>query len=272
MASVCPISSFLMLIDAHNHLQDVRFAGKQDEIIDTLRKVGVTSCVVNGTEPSDWSAVAELATNHADFVIPSFGLHPWKTKGRADNWFELLRDFLNRLPHAGVGEIGLDRWIEDHDIEDQTGVFEAQLQLAAEMDRPCTVHCLRAWGQLLKLLASCRTLPRFLVHSFGGSIETGMKLADMGAYFSFSGYFLDPRKSKVVDVFRQLPQDRILVETDAPDMLLPGKERLYGVDDKVNHPANLVQIRHRLIELIEISSDQLNTNTRRWLGMDADRE
>jgi len=225
-----------------------------------MQEAGVTSCVVNGTEPVDWAAVAELAETYPGFVLPSFGLHPWKVKGRAGDWFETLREFLNRFPNAGVGEIGLDRWIEGHDIEDQLIVFRDQLNLAVELDRPCTIHCLRAWGQLLKELKSRESLPRFLVHSFGGSIETGRKLAELGAYFSFSGYFLHARKGKVVEVFRQLPLDRILVETDAPDMLPPDRDRPFG-NDAVNHPANLARFQQRLIELTEVSARQLADNT-----------
>ena len=251
------------MIDAHNHLQDPRFDGDQDAIVEAMQQAGVTSCVVNGTEPADWSAVAGLAESYPNFVCPSFGFHPWKVKGRAENWFETFREFLQRFPNAGVGEIGLDRWIEDHDIDDQLIVFRDQLDLATELNRPCTIHCLRAWGQLLKELASRKSLPRFLVHSFGGSIETGRKLADLGAWFSFSGHFLHARKEKTVEVFRQLPRDRILVETDAPDMLPPESDRLYG-DEHANHPANLARIQMRLIELTGVTTEELEANTMRW--------
>ena len=251
------------MIDAHNHLQDPRFDGDQAAIITTMQDVGVSSCVVNGTESADWSAVAKLAESYPKFVLPAFGLHPWKVKGRAEGWLETLRDFLTRFPSAGVGEIGLDRWIEDHDIDDQLVVFRKQLDLALELSRPCTIHCLRAWGQLLKELASRESLPRFLVHSFGGSIETGRKLADLGAYFSFSGHFLHSRKEKVVEVFRQLPKDRILVETDAPDMIPPESDRPYG-NDVINHPANLARIQKRLMELTGVTAEELEANTRRW--------
>lgn len=232
-----------------------------------MKDVGVSSCVVNGTEPADWPVVAELAKSHPGFVLPSFGLHPWKVKARGENWVEMLRNFLDKFPNSGVGEIGLDRWIEGHDIDDQLIVFRSQLDLAVELDRSCTIHCLRAWGQLTKELNSRDSLPRFLIHSFGGSIETGRKLSSLGAYFSFSGYFLHPRKEKVVEVFRQLPQDRILVETDAPDMLPPESDRPFGdcEDDAINHPANLARIQQRLCDLIGITSDQVADNTNRWL-------
>lgn len=230
-----------------------------------MRENGIIGCVVNGTECGDWRDVSELAECHSGFVIPSFGLHPWKVKDRPDDWLNQLREYLMRFPNAGVGECGLDRWIENFDIDDQRDVFRDQLRLATELDRPCTIHCLRAWGLLLEDLNDADALPSILLHSYGGSIETAQKLVELGAYFSFSGYFLRERKRKVVDVFRQIPRDRILVETDAPDMIPPEHDRPFG-DEALNHPANLARVEPRLVELLGIKSDQLVENTFRWLG------
>ena len=259
-----------MLIDAHNHLQDPRIDSTRETIVEQMQLSGISACVVNGTEAADWPKVAALAECYPRFVLPSFGLHPWKVgdrhqSGGAGKWLIELESLLQKFPTAGVGEIGLDRWIEGHDIEDQQEVFAAQLRLAANHDRPCTVHCLRAWGPLLQVLESANRLPRILVHSFGGSIETGRRLAKLGVWFSFSGYFLHPRKEKVVEVFKQLPVDRILVETDAPDMLPPESDRPFG-GSELNHPANLARIEQRLSELVGISPEQLIANTRDWWG------
>lgn len=254
-----------MLIDAHNHLQDSRFDHDRTGIIAQMQSEGISACVVNGTEPADWPKVAELAKRYPNFALPSFGLHPWRVKGRAEGWLTELESLLQKFPTAGVGEIGLDRWIEGHDIEAQQEVFTAQLALAVKYNRPCTIHCLRAWGPLLSVLESADHLPRILIHSFGGSIETGKRLAKLGVWFSFSGYFLHPRKEKVIEVFKQLPTDRILVETDAPDMLPPESDRPFG-NDEVNYPANLTRIQQRLSDLIGISAEQLISNTRNWWG------
>jgi TatD DNase family protein len=252
-----------MLIDAHNHLQDPRFDGDREQIVSEMKSVGIDCCIVNGTEPSDWQSVVQLAHQHPTFVRASFGLHPWKIKARPVDWFEQLRGFLLQFPNAGVGECGLDRWIENHDIEDQRIVFRAQLALAQELDRPCTIHCLKAWAPLMEELRQAKALPRFLLHSFGGSIETAKELVALGGYFSFSGYFLHPRKRNLVEVFRQIPSDRILLETDAPDMLPPDSHRKFG-DDVRNHPANMSAVYERFFALTSINTEQLYENTDRW--------
>ena len=75
----------MRLFDAHNHLQDARFGGQQDELIADCAAVGLTKMVVNGTRESDWPDVAALAKRH-DCVLPSFGLHPWFVHERTADW------------------------------------------------------------------------------------------------------------------------------------------------------------------------------------------
>ncbi len=247
------------MIDAHNHLHDPRFGNRQSDLIREMKDVGITACVVNGTSEADWPAVHQLAKEHPDFVIPSYGLHPWKVAERSADWIDHLRALLEEDPRVALGECGLDRWMTDPNLEEQHLVFRQQLALAAELARPITIHCLRASGPLLEELKAAPILPRFLVHSFAGSLETAKELVKLGAYFSFSGHFLHPRKEKVRAVFQNLPADRILVETDAPDMPPPG-------EGKINHPKNLRVISSQLASLTGISEALFQKNTEHFLS------
>lgn len=229
--------------DAHNHLQDDRFAGRWDEIVSAARAAGVAKMVVNGACESDWPAVLELARKFPDLVIPSFGYHPWYIGERTANWEKNLRGFLDAIPSA-VGEIGLDRWKPDLPWDGQEEVFIAQLRIAAERNLPVSIHCLQAWGPLVQILErEPRPARGFLLHSFGGSTDTMKRLANLGAYFSLPGYFAHERKTKQRETFLRVPPDRLLIETDAPDQLPPpGRitHPLAGTDGKpLNHPANL---------------------------------
>src|SRR5688572_27524808 len=105
------------LIDAHNHLHHERLVPHRDGIFAALADLGVEHAVVNGTCEGDWDAVAAMAAERS-FVIPSFGLHPWSVPERSSQWVERLRALLEAHADAGVGEIGLDRWIEGYDLED----------------------------------------------------------------------------------------------------------------------------------------------------------
>jgi TatD DNase family protein len=252
------------MIDAHNHLQDSRFKGDQDKVIAMMKSEGMTACVVNGTCEKDWPNVARLAECHPDFVVPSFGLHPWKVAERSPSWLETLKGFLDSHPGAGIGECGLDRWMKAPDLDDQHDVFRAQLALAKDLDRPATIHCLKAWGPLLDELLSLPSLPRFLLHSYGGSREVAHQCLKLGAWFSFSGYFLHPRKEATRAVFAELPIDRILVETDAPDMMPPEPKYQFG---KLNHPANLPSIAGELAALCRCPVDTFSQNARQFFGL-----
>ncbi len=158
------------MIDCHLHLQDQSFSGNLDEIMSVSRKAGISTQVVNGTCPEDWNAVANLAGKFQE-VEPSFGLHPWKINQAGKGWLETLEDWLLKFPNAGVGEIGLDRWIKGHDLAAQSRAFVAQLELAGRHDRPVSVHCLKAWGSMSNSIDRVGTPLRILFHSFTGPVE-----------------------------------------------------------------------------------------------------
>lgn len=245
------------MFDAHNHLQ--RFT-HPDEVIATMREVGVATCVVNGTSEEDWHEVARLAEDYPDFVLPAFGLHPWFVSKRSSDWLDVLQTYLDRFPEASVGECGLDRWIDEPGIDEQFECFLPQIRLARENGRALTIHALKAWGPLMEAFE--REDPPsvgFLMHSFGGSLEVMKRLLDLGARFSFSGYFLHPRKATLMDVFRQIPTDRLLIETDAPDMPLPDEFVRFPTNDKQNHPANLISIASALSDRLGQAEEDLCT-------------
>jgi TatD DNase family protein len=237
--------------DAHNHLQDDRFTGRQPELLAACEKAGVKKMVVNGACESDWPQVLELARTNK-IVLPSFGYHPWYLHERTDGWQKALEGFLDAVPSA-IGEMGLDNWKPGLNFVGQEEVFLAQLQIAAERNLPVSIHCLQAWGRLLELMQK-HPLPAcgFVLHSYGGSAEMIPALAKLGAYFSFPGYFLNGRKLKQRETFKKVPPDRLLIETDAPDQHLPPEKVLFPLVDEngkpLNHPANLPAVYSGLAE------------------------
>jgi len=205
--------------------------------------------------------VLELARRHS-FVLPSFGLHPWYLEQRTDQWIDALNRHLDAVPSA-VGEAGLDRWIPNAERALQEDVFLAQLRVAAERNLPLSIHCLKAWGRLVELLES-HPLPErgFLLHSYGGPAEMIPRFARLGAFFSIAGYFAHDRKARQRDVFRSVPPDRLLIETDAPDMSPPDRLRVFslGSDDDgrpINHPANIQSIYRFVATVLEQPLERL---------------
>jgi TatD DNase family protein len=259
--------------DAHNHLQDERFAKNRGELVATAVGQGVTKMVVNGSCEEDWPLVRALAKEFPQ-VLPSFGYHPWYLHERTADWKQQLVQFLEDLPSA-VGEIGLDRWKPELPYEGQEETFTWQLHLAAERNLPASIHCLQAWGRTHDLLRdNPRPVRGFLLHSYGGSNEMVAPLAKLGAYFSFPGYFMHERKERQREAFRVVPLDRLLIETDAPDQSLPDAANRFPLNDTagepINHPANLAAVYEFVAKergmLLEGFASQMEENFLRLFG------
>ena len=260
-----------MFFDAHNHLQALRFGGQQAELLAECPEVA--RMVVNGCSEEDWPAVAALAEAHRQ-VLPSFGYHPWCIHERSDDWEAELNRMLDAHP-AAVGEIGLDRWKEGLDYEGQEEVFVNQLRIAAERNLPASIHCLKAWGRILELLQEGPVPERgFLLHSYGGPTEMVQAFAQLGAYFSFPGYFLRAAKGRHREAFKSVPADRLLIETDAPDQRLPDALNAYPLTDSagepMNHPANLPVVYQGVAKILETPlvafTEQVEDNFERLFG------
>lgn len=243
--------------DAHNHAHDAWLTPHRERIAAQLGALPLEAAVVNGTGESDWPEVLELARRHR-WVRPSLGLHPWDCGNRSPDWASSLECLLAEHPEAAVGEIGLDRWILDRarpddprlaglrraPLAEQREVFKFQLQLAVRLDRAATIHCLEAWGALLEDLRAA-PLPRrgFLLHAYSGPAEMIRDFAGLGAYFSFNGSFLEERRGRHRELYRSMPRERLLIETDAPAMAPPTPWRTHKLPrvegQEVNHPGNI---------------------------------
>ena len=279
----------MKLYDAHNHLQDEWLAPHLEKIALQLPALGLRRAVVNGTCETDWPQVAELAKRFP-WVCPSFGVHPWLAGNRTPAWRAQLEVHLAAAPSAYVGEIGIDRWMLDDakpddprlrglrraPLAEQVAVFAEQVRLAAAFNRPATIHCLHAWGTLAEVLKR-EPLPSrgFLLHAYGGPAEMVGGFVERGAYFSFNGYFLGPRKERQQQVFRMIPAERLLVETDAPSMPLPAEWRTHKLPRNsdgqiVNHPGNLEAVYTGLAALRGVAvadlADQVEANFQRLFG------
>jgi TatD DNase family protein len=128
-------------------------------------------------------------------------------------------------------------------MEEQEEVFKAQMALAVRLERAVSIHVRGAWGRLLELLDEVAIPERWMVHCFGGSLEVARVLLRRGAYLSFSGTVTRVNNRRAVEVLPEVPFERLLVETDAPD-LLPR-----GATGPLNEPANVVRVVERVAEI-----------------------
>lgn len=253
-------------IDAHLHLQDSRFAGKTDMVIDKACTAGVCRLFCNATKEEDWSRIVELSRFYS-WVIPFLAIHPWYADNAAKGWEVRLYDTLASCRYgAGVGETGLDRARPD-DFARQVTMFETHMEIAASLDLPVAVHCVRCWGKLIETLesfAAGRKLPQTMIHSFSGSMESMKRLTDLGCYISYSSRIADPEQTKTREIFSKTPINLLLLETDAPDQINPAVADQEILITRFNEPIVITSVYQAAAQLrnlhIEDFADQLWQN------------
>jgi TatD DNase family protein len=237
------------LFDAHVHLADERLTSSLPEILASYEDIQLGKAVLVGTSPADWPEVFTIAT-HDERFIPAVGLHPWKVNAAPDDWQDQLLHYLEKGVTV-IGEIGLDQWIEGHDIERQREAFAWQLSRAAERNLPTSIHCLKAHEPLLHILRSTQLPERgFKLHAYNGPVDTIQPLLDLGAYFSVNAGQLKPNAKKIYELIQLVPDDRLLLETDAPNFPPLPEHREFALDDPdLCHPGNIRAAYRALAEL-----------------------
>jgi len=254
------------MFDAHTHLQDSRLTAVFDEVVARAARAGITGICSCGTAPGDWGATARLACAAFPFtVVPGFGVHPWYAGHLPPDWLACLEEHLAAHPGAAVGEIGLDGVRGDVPPERQEETLAMQLGLAVRLQRPVVTHGARAWERLAEVLKPfARDLPGVMAHGFGGSSEQLRVFLGMGGVVSVSGSVCNPRAEKIREAARRIPDDRLLVETDAPDLFPPGGVSAgFGRDGKpLNQPANLARVLTELSALRNVPPETLAVLTR----------
>ena len=171
--------------------------------------------------PEDWNFVDELAALD-DRIIPFWGVHPWYADKLEEGWEREFEGFLKDR-RGGIGEIGLDKARPGNGLDRQIKIFRQQLEIAGRLSRPMAIHCVQAWGDLVRILREdVGSAARFMIHSYRGSVETLRELVKLGAYISFSWKWLRAGTPDMMALVREVPDDRLLLETDFP-YTEPGK-------------------------------------------------
>ena len=230
------------LVDAHCHFDFPRFDGERDQVLAEARSLGVSKLVVPGVRRADWGRVMAQSDVY-EGVFYCLGIHPWFVAEHGQSDLELLREQLRRRPAkcVAVGECGLDRLRGD--LTFQLPWFEAQLDLAMELDLALVVHSVRAHDEVAAVLRRKRIDVPVLVHGFAGSYQQAVRLVELGCYIGVGGVITHPRAVKSRDAVAQLPLSSLVLETDAPDMA-PA-----GVAKGRNSPTYLPRILQVLAEI-----------------------
>ncbi|HNQ35867.1 MAG TPA: TatD family hydrolase [bacterium] len=227
-----------MLFDTHCHLNFPDFDSDRSEVVRRARDNGVVEILVVGTDPSGNRKAIEVAGEFG--LRAALGFHP----GHAEEAEPDLAEFRRALADprvVAIGEIGLDYHYQV-DRDKQAAVFRRMLDLAVEAGRPVIVHSREAAGPTLAALATAG-VKRGVWHCFSGDVRLAGQVLELGLEISFTANLTYRRNEALREVARQVPLERLLLETDAP--FLPPE----GKSGRRNEPAFLPALAGALAEI-----------------------
>ena len=212
------MKEYIDIYDSHAHYDSSAFDGDRARLLEEDLPLNRVRCVINmGTRIRSCAASIGLAGCNPYFFA-GVGVHPDEIDEELpENWLGYLRQWLEEPKVVAIGEIGLDyHWKDNAPRERQMEVFAAQLRLAKETGYPVCVHDRESHADVLALLKEYR--PQGVVHCFSGSAEMAREIVDLGMYIGIGGAVTFKNARKILEVARQVPLDRLLLETDAPYM------------------------------------------------------
>jgi TatD DNase family protein len=249
-----------MLIDTHAHLFDDRFRSDLPAVLKRAEAAGVDRVVCIGIDRESSLESIRLA-NTFPLVIAAVGIQPnHVAEAQPGDWEEVVRLAETEPRVVAIGETGLDRYWDRTPFPQQEDLFARHIELARRLGKPFVIHCREAEADVVKALRAefDRHGPiRAVMHSFSGDLATARACLDMGLYISFAGMLTYKTAQDLRDVAKEVPLDRLLVETDCP-YLTPVPHR-----GKRNEPAFVAHTAACVAEAKGVSPDAIGEHTTR---------
>ena len=244
--------SGLALVDSHCHIDMPQFDADRDEVVARAREAGLVEMLVVGEVDEGEALQRSLRVAEAYRLPATAGVHPHQARLAADAHWDEITGLAREGRIVAIGEIGLDFHYDHSPRETQRQVFRRQIRLAREVGLPIVVHTREADEETAAILeAEGAQETGGVIHCFTGGLDLARRSLALGLLISFSGILAFPRSEVIQEVARELPEDRLLVETDAP-FLAPPPHR-----GKRNEPAFVVEVARKLAALRGASEQAL---------------
>lgn len=203
-------------VDTHTHNYDSAYKGQEDEVIARAVAAGVTTLIQADVDSSERDAMFELTAKHPGTLKTMLGLYPGSVDAGWKDEIDRMLPYRDRGIVA-VGEIGLDYHYNIEFRKEQMEAFRVQLELAADWGLPVNIHLREATEDFFSILKDCAHLGlRGNLHAFSGSAETFRRVSRYGDWYVGIGGVLTFKKASIAEDIRQIPLERILLETDSP--------------------------------------------------------
>ena len=242
-------------IDTHAHLYDEAFSGEEDAAIDRAIEAGVTGIIFPDIDSASREAMFAMAGRHEGTIFPTLGLHPTSIGADWEEEMARLEGWLDRRIWA-IGEIGMDCYWSKEFIKEQQTALRLQLEMADKMSLPAIIHSRESTELIINVLKECRHLNlRGVFHAYSGSLETYRELQRLGDWYIGIGGVLTYKKASIAETVKDIPLERILLETDSP-YLTPVPFR-----GRRNESSYVPHIARKLAELKSVSIEEVASIT-----------
>ncbi|RUT27710.1 TatD family deoxyribonuclease [Paenibacillus zeisoli] len=205
-----------MLFDTHTHLDAAQFDEDREEVIARAVEQGVTRMINVGFNRETIPSTMKLAETY-DFIYAAVGWHPQDAITMKDGDLEWIAELCEHKKVVAIGEIGLDYYWDTSPKDVQHEVFRKQIGLARSLNMPIVIHNRDAHEDVIRILREEKASEvGGVMHSFSGSWETAKMCLDLGFHISFGGPITFKNAKQPKEVLKQVPNDRLLIETDSP--------------------------------------------------------
>ncbi|MDH5573117.1 MAG: TatD family hydrolase [Gammaproteobacteria bacterium] len=241
------------IFDTHCHLDVEEFDSDRDAVLARCHAKGIQQILVPAVDRQGWDKLLTLCQQQTG-LYPALGLHPVYIDKHQDSDLQQLEQYLADHQLCAIGEIGLDYFVEALDKQRQLQVFEAQLAIACNANLPVVLHVRKAHDQVLAILKKYKLSGGF-AHAFNGSLQQAQQYIDLGFKLGFGGTLTFERSSKIRARAKDLPLAAIVLETDAPDMVVAAHK------GERNSPEYIIDSLEALAELRGMSKDEIARQT-----------
>ena len=206
-----------MLVDSHCHLEYKGLVEDQAGVLTRARQAGVGQFLNISTRRSEWDQVVATATREPD-VWASVGIHPHEADQHADLGRDVLLEATENPRVIAIGETGLDYYYDHSDRETQRDLFRMHIGVSRETGLPLIIHTREAEDDTLEILEDELGKGAFpaLIHCFTASQDFGNRVLEFGLTISLSGIVTFKNAKELQEITREIPRNRLLVETDSP--------------------------------------------------------
>jgi TatD DNase family protein len=246
----------MKIIDTHTHIYSKEFDDDRPAVIESAKKAGVKAVLLPNEDSGSIDFINKLCDEEPNFAFPMMGLHPTSVRTEYVKELQRIEKALTKRKYYAVGEIGIDLYWDKACLKEQKMAFEEQLRWSIDLQLPVAVHTREALDEALDSIYNVGADQlKGVFHCFGGTTDEWNKISALSSFYVGIGGTITFKNSKMKEILKHIPVERILLETDAP-YLAPAPYR-----GKRNEPAYITETVKKVAECYKMTTEDIANYT-----------